>query len=217
MDLLAAWLSKWLSIPLLIYLFFLGISLLGSSLKMLGGSVVTELLSLTSNPFVGLFIGILATSIVQSSSWVTSVTVALVAGGGLDVTQAVPIIMGSNMGTSVTNALVAAGHITRPAEFRRAFAAAVVDDFFEIGCILVVSLAGRLQRPGSERGLSLGAVDRGRRLRWLRRVGDHRRSGRRAAHSTGRGLRTCDAAPSPLHVVLLDTISRENAEAAVHG
>lgn len=137
-DLLAAWLSKWLSIPLLIYLFFLGISLLGSSLKMLGGSVVTELLSLTSNPFVGLFIGILATSIVQSSSWVTSVTVALVAGGGLDVTQAVPIIMGSNMGTSVTNALVAAGHITRPAEFRRAFAAAVVDDFFEIGCIVVL-------------------------------------------------------------------------------
>lgn len=137
-GLLTAWLVKWLAIPSLIYLFFLGISLLGTSLKMLGGGVVTELLSLASNPFLGLFVGILATSIVQSSSWVTSVTVGLVAGGGLDVSQALPIIMGSNMGTSVTNALLAAGHINRPAEFQRAFAAAVVDDFFEICCIIVL-------------------------------------------------------------------------------
>ena len=39
--------TGWFSIPLLIYLFFLSISLLGVSLKMLGGGVVTELLSLT--------------------------------------------------------------------------------------------------------------------------------------------------------------------------
>jgi len=128
----------WFSIPFLIYLFFLSISLLGVSLKMLGGGVLTELLSLTSNPFVGLFVGILATSIVQSSSSVTSLTVGLVAAGGLDVAQAVPIIMGSNMGTSVTNALVAAGQINKPEEFRRAFAAAVVDDFFEICCIAML-------------------------------------------------------------------------------
>jgi sodium-dependent phosphate cotransporter len=128
----------WFSILFLIYLFFLSISLLGVSLKMLGGGVLTELLSLTSNPFVGLFVGILATSIVQSSSLVTSLTVGLVAAGALDVVQAVPIIMGSNMGTSVTNALVAAGQINKPEEFRRAFAAAVVDDFFEICCIAVL-------------------------------------------------------------------------------
>ena len=128
----------WFSILLLIYLLFLSISLLGVSLKMLGGGVLTELLSLTSNPFVGLFVGILATSIVQSSSSVTSLTVGLVAAGGLDVEQAVPIIMGSNMGTSVTNALVAAGQINRPEEFHRAFAAAVVDDFFEICSIAIL-------------------------------------------------------------------------------
>lgn len=128
----------WFSILFLIYLFFLSISLLGASLKMLGGGVLTELLSLASNPFVGLFIGILATSIVQSSSSVTSLTVGLVAVGGLDVAQAIPIIMGSNMGTSVTNALVAAGQINKPEEFRRAFAAAVVDDMFEICCIAIL-------------------------------------------------------------------------------
>lgn len=129
---------RWFSIPFLVYLFFLSISLLGVSLKMLGSGVVTELLSLTSNPFVGLFVGILATSIVQSSSSVTSLTVGLVAAGGLDVAQAIPIIMGSNMGTSVTNALVAAGQINKPEEFCRAFAAAVVDDFFEICSIAIL-------------------------------------------------------------------------------
>ena len=107
-------------------------------MKMLGGGLLTELLSLTSNPFVGLFVGILATSIVQSSSSVTSLTVGIVAAGGLDVAQAIPIIMGANMGTSVTNALVAAGQINKPEEFRRAFAAAVVDDFFEICCIAIL-------------------------------------------------------------------------------
>ncbi len=128
----------WFSIAFLIYLFFLSISLLGASLKMLGGGLLTDLLALTTNPFVGLFVGILATSIVQSSSLVTSLTVGLVAGGGLGVAQAVPIIMGSNMGTSVTNALVAAGQINKPVEFRRAFAAAVVDDFFEICSIAIL-------------------------------------------------------------------------------
>jgi sodium-dependent phosphate cotransporter len=128
----------WFSVLFLIYLFFLSISLLGVSLKMLGGGILTELLSLTSNPLVGLFVGILATSMLQSSSSVTSLTVGLVAAGGLNVAQAVPIIMGSNMGTSVTNALVAAGQISKPEEFRRAFAAAVVDDFFEICCIAIL-------------------------------------------------------------------------------
>ena len=129
---------EWLVIPFLIYTFFLSITLLGASLKLIGGGVLIDLLSLTSNPFVGLFVGILATSIVQSSSSVTSLTVGLVAAGGLDVAQAVPIIMGSNMGTSVTNALVAAGQIGKPEEFQRAFAAAVVDDFFEICCIAIL-------------------------------------------------------------------------------
>jgi sodium-dependent phosphate cotransporter len=98
----------------------------------MGEGMARELPASTANPFVGLFVGILATSIVQSSSTVTSITVALVAGGGLDVAWAIPIIIGSNLGTSVTNAIVAAGQINRPEEFKRAFAAAVVDDFFEI-------------------------------------------------------------------------------------
>lgn len=126
-----------LALVVLLYLFFVGIELLANSFKFFGESFARELLSTTANPFLGLFIGILATSIIQSSSTVTSITVGLVAGGGLDVTRAIPIIIGSNIGTSVTNALVAAGQIHRPEEFKRAFAAAVVDDFFEIALVVV--------------------------------------------------------------------------------
>jgi sodium-dependent phosphate cotransporter len=64
--------------------------------------------------------------------------VAMVAAGVLDVRSAIPIVMGANIGTSVTNTLVSLGHITRRAEFERAFAAAVVHDFFN--CIAVVIL-----------------------------------------------------------------------------
>ena len=120
----------------LLYLFFLSIALMGASFKFFGREFAESLLTTTANPFVGLFIGVLATSIVQSSSTVTAMTVGLVAGGALDVQGAIPIILGSNVGTSVTNTLVSVGHISRPEEFRRAFAAATVHDFFNL--ILVV-------------------------------------------------------------------------------
>ncbi len=121
---------------MLLYLFFLSISLMGASFKFFGQGFAERLLTTTANPFVGLFIGVLATSVVQSSSTVTAMTVGLVAGGALDVQGAIPIIIGSNLGTSVTNTLVSVGHISRPEEFRRAFAAATVHDFFNL--ILVV-------------------------------------------------------------------------------
>ena len=120
----------------LLYVFFLSISLMGASFKFFGHGFAERLLATTANPFLGLFIGVLATSMVQSSSTVTAMTVGLVAGGALDVQGAIPIILGSNVGTSVTNTLVSVGHIPRPDEFRRAFAAATVHDFFNL--ILVV-------------------------------------------------------------------------------
>ncbi len=111
---------------------------MGASFKFFGKGFAERLLVTTANPFVGLFIGVLATSLVQSSSTITSMTVGLVAGGALDVSRAIPILMGSNIGTSVTNTLVAVGHISRPAEFKRAFSAATVHDFFNLISVLVL-------------------------------------------------------------------------------
>lgn len=127
-----------LALLAVLLLFFVSLELMGSSFGLLGEGFAEALLATTANPFVGLFIGVLVTAVVQSSSTVTSMVVGLVAGGGLTVTGAVPIIMGANVGTSVTNALVSLGHITRREEFRRAIAGATVHDFFNLLAVLIL-------------------------------------------------------------------------------
>jgi len=116
----------------LLFLFFLSIELMGTAFKMFGGDLTEPLLSMASNPVAGLFIGFLATSLVQSSSTTTTIVVIMVGSGGLDIGLAVPIIMGANIGTTTTNTIVSIGHVTRPAEFERAFAASTVHDFFNV-------------------------------------------------------------------------------------
>ena len=93
---------------------------------------------MTSNPFAGLLIGIVATSLIQSSSTTTSIVVGLVAGGAVNLESAVPIVMGANIGTTITNTLVSFGHITNRIEFKRAFSASVVHDFFNIMAVAIV-------------------------------------------------------------------------------
>lgn len=120
-----------------LYLFLLSINLMGASMKLFGKGFAEAMIANTSNPLVGLFIGILATSLVQSSSTTTSIVVGLVGGNALSVLNAIPIIMGANMGTSVTNTLVSLANINRSDEFRRSFAASIVHDFFNALSVLV--------------------------------------------------------------------------------
>jgi len=121
-----------------IYAFLLSIKLLGHSFKLFGKGFAETLLTMTSNPFAGLLIGIVSTSIIQSSSTTTSIVVGLVAGGALSLNNAIPIIMGANIGTTITNTLVSLGHISNRIEFKRAFAAGVVHDFFNISAVIVL-------------------------------------------------------------------------------
>jgi len=129
---------KALFLLVLLYLFILSIQLMGASFKMMGKGFAETLIETTSNPIVGLLIGILATSIIQSSSTTTSITVGFVAGGVLTLSGAIPIIMGANIGTTITNAIVSLGHVTRKQEFQRAFAAAIVHDFFNIMAVIIL-------------------------------------------------------------------------------
>ncbi len=110
---------------------------MGASFKLMGKDFAETLIQTTSNPLIGLFIGILATSIVQSSSATTSIVVGMIAAGTLSLRGAIPIIMGANLGTTVTNIIVSMGHITRPTEFKRAFAGATVHDFFNILTVII--------------------------------------------------------------------------------
>ena len=121
-----------------LYLFLFSLELMGTSLKMFGKGIAETLIETTTNPIVGLFIGILATSIIQSSSSTTSIVVGMVSVGTLNVANAIPIVMGANIGTSVTNLLVSLSHINRNTEFERSFSAAIVHDFFNLLAVLVL-------------------------------------------------------------------------------
>ncbi|TFH03041.1 MAG: hypothetical protein E4H13_00105 [Calditrichales bacterium] len=127
-----------LQLVLYLYLFLFSINLMGASFKLFGKEFAEMLISNTSNPLVGLFIGILATSLIQSSSSTTSMVVGMVGGGVLTVSNAIPIIMGANIGTSVTNTIVSMAHLNRSNEFRRSFAASTVHDFFNLLAVLVL-------------------------------------------------------------------------------
>jgi len=134
---LRAW-GGGLLVVVLLYVFLVSIGMLGAGFKTFGKPFANALIATTSNPFIGLFIGILATSIIQSSSTVTSMIVAFVAAGTLTVEASIPIVMGANIGTTVTNLLVSLAHMSRKAEFRRALAAATVHDFFNVLVVMLL-------------------------------------------------------------------------------
>ncbi len=129
---------KFIIIVISIYLFLLSIKLLGHSFKLFGKEFAEAMLQMTSNPFTGLLIGIVATSLIQSSSTTTSIVVGLVAGGAISLNNSIPIIMGANIGTTITNTLVSMGHVTQRLEFKRAFSAGIVHDFFNICTVIVI-------------------------------------------------------------------------------
>ncbi|HHG86729.1 MAG TPA: Na/Pi cotransporter family protein [Bacteroidetes bacterium] len=143
-----------------IYFFLVSLEMMGASFKLFGKDFAKNLVQTASNPMVGLFIGMLATAIVQSSSTTTSTVVVLVASGAFGpasdpatISLAVPIIMGANIGTSVTSTIVALGHITNRKEYRKAIAAATVHDFFNIITVSILFpleyFFGILSRPAS--------------------------------------------------------------------
>ena len=133
-------LQKAVTVLFLLFVFLLGVKGLGDGFKFLGEDLLQAFFTATENPFIGLMIGILGTTLVQSSSVSTSMIVALVAApeNPLPVANAVPMIMGTNIGTTVTNTAVSLAHMGRREEFRRAFAVATCHDFFNFIVVAVL-------------------------------------------------------------------------------
>ncbi len=122
----------------LLYLFLVGVNGLGTGFRSLGSDLVESFFRATSNPFIGLMVGLLVTTLVQSSSVTTSTIVSLVGGSGLSIAYAVPMVMGANIGTTVTNTIVSMAHMGRKDEFRRAFSVATCHDFFNFMAVAVL-------------------------------------------------------------------------------
>ena len=89
-------------------LFLYGIKLMSEALQFIAGDKMRKLIgTLTKTPLRGIFVGILVTVLIQSSTGTTVMTVSFVNSGLLNLNQAIGIIMGANIGTTVTAQIIA--------------------------------------------------------------------------------------------------------------
>ncbi|KGR80245.1 sodium-dependent phosphate transporter [Ureibacillus manganicus DSM 26584] len=84
-------------------LFLFAIKFMGDGLQKAAGDRLREILDrFTTNPLMGVLVGILVTVLIQSSSGTTVITVGLVSAGFMNLRQAIGVIMGANIGTTIT-------------------------------------------------------------------------------------------------------------------
>ena len=88
-------------------LFLYGMKLMSDGLENTAGEKLKGILEkVTSNMFVGVLVGAIVTSIIQSSSATTVMVVSFVNAGLMSLLQAVGVIMGANIGTTITAQMV---------------------------------------------------------------------------------------------------------------
>ena len=73
-----------LAVFAVLYLFLVSIGMIGSAFKGLGRGFAESLFQSQASPFIGLFIGILATGLIQSSSTTTSLVASIFSKTKLD-------------------------------------------------------------------------------------------------------------------------------------
>lgn len=121
-----------------LFLFLFALDLMGSSFQHLSKDSLKSIINAASNPFIGLFIGLLVTALIQSSSTTTTMVVTAVATGSITLHNAIPIIMGANVGTTITSTIIALGYIGKKSEFERAISAGVIHDIFNISIVFLL-------------------------------------------------------------------------------
>lgn len=121
--------------------FFVSIHFLGMSFQTIGSDFSQNFEIAFGNPAIGLFIGLLGTAILQSSSTTTSMAVAAVAAGTITLENAIPVVMGANIGTTLTSTIVSMSYVTKTAEFKKAVTAGTCHDIFNVlTCIILFPL-----------------------------------------------------------------------------
>lgn len=76
---------------------------MGDGLQATAGNRLRSILDrFTTNPLMGVLVGIAATVLIQSSSGTTVIVIGLVSAGLMTLRQAIGVIMGANIGTTIT-------------------------------------------------------------------------------------------------------------------
>ena len=115
---------------------FLGMDLMSGALKVLAEMPVVEgwLKEMGQHPLAGVLAGMIATAIVQSSSAITGLAVAMGMCGAITLPGAIGLLLGANIGTCIDTQLLAALRLSRPA-FRASMAQIFINVF---GVLLVL-------------------------------------------------------------------------------
>lgn len=88
-------------------LFLFGMRIMSEGIEAVAGKRLRSILEkLTTNKFIGIFVGLFFTAIIQSSSACTVMVVSFVNSELMNLYQAAGVIFGSNIGTTVTALLV---------------------------------------------------------------------------------------------------------------
>lgn len=88
-------------------MFLYGMNMMGDGLQKSAGNKLKKLLGyITNNRLMAILVGLVVTSIIQSSSATTVMVVGFVNAGIMNLIQATGVIMGANVGTTVTAWLV---------------------------------------------------------------------------------------------------------------
>jgi phosphate:Na+ symporter len=89
-------------------LLLFGMKMMSTGLEVVAGDKLQSILKkATSNRFVGVIVGILATIAINSSTAVTIITVGFVNSGLMSLVQSIGVIMGVNVGTTFSAQLIA--------------------------------------------------------------------------------------------------------------
>ena len=122
-------------------LFLYGMDEMGNGLERIaGGSLERILAKLTNNPIKGVFLGLLVTAIIQSSSATTVMVVGFVNSGIMALSQAIGIILGANIGTTVTAWVLSTASLSGDEWYIQIFTPKVFWAIFAaVGIILIMS------------------------------------------------------------------------------
>ncbi len=88
-------------------LFLYGMKTMSKAIETVAGAKLRHILEIfTTNRFTGMFVGLIFTAVIQSSSACTAMVVSFVNAGLMNLYQAAGVIFGANIGTTVTSQLV---------------------------------------------------------------------------------------------------------------
>ena len=132
---------------------FVGLSLMSSSMDSFAKlDALKSFIATIKSPVLLIFIGAILTALIQSSSAMTTIAIAMIASSLINIEQGIYITLGANVGSCVTGALAA---LTSGTNAKRT---SVFQLIFNIGGVILVAVCDGLIKLSSNNALSFASL-----------------------------------------------------------